>query len=96
MDANDRIDILNLVQHALSHVNVTAPINTPAAPALPYPPPSRFKKFGGYYVCERCQLAQEFCGCAKVATADVQSSDDAKRADASLSQRVKDCMGGTP
>jgi len=86
----DRAQLLALITHALSQGNVTAPINTPAAPALPYPPPSRFKKFGGYYVCERCQLVQEFCGCAKAPPPPSPPTQDG--AESGLSKLIKDCQ----
>jgi len=64
------------------------PSSTPAqlAPAL-----QRYIKFGGYFVCRECKMAQEWCACGKRVT-DSPSGD--ARAESDLGKRIAECKGG--
>lgn len=55
-------------------------------PISPVPPASRFVKFGGYMVCSLCNMAEEFCACAKAPPPPTQGDG----AESSLEQRVRE------
>lgn len=66
------------------------PTPPPPGVAAPAPPPARrLVKVGFYLVCTRCQLAEEWCGCAKPpppTQGDGVSSD--------LIARIREAQGG--
>lgn len=78
--------LMRAVCDAMSLLNVTAPINTP--PVKPPLPPR--VKFGGYYICQGCNMAAEFCACARQSAPDVPPKDGGET---SLVQRAKDWKG---
>lgn len=96
-DTSDRAAFLADIARVLTLVPPAYPPGgTPQAPApsLPTPPPTRFVKFGGYFVCSRCHYTQEFCGCAKPANPS-PSPSGSDGAESSLERRARD-VKGTP
>jgi len=83
-DAYARVYVLRDVCAGLAQLST--PITTP--PAI------RYVKRGDYMICTTCQLAKEWCGCAKQRPAPDAPSADDLRAESQLVTRIRECAGG--
>jgi hypothetical protein len=65
----------------------SAPALLPAAQQ----PARRFEKRGGYMICTACQLAADYCACARQA-GEEQPAQEHGADSASLDQRIRECV----
>ena len=74
---------------ALADVGAVLALISVPPPVVPHTKARTYHKWGDYMICDRCKMAQQWCGCDKQTPPPPQGDGD----DSSLNRRIKDWKG---